>query len=295
MTAAGAAEGSVADLAVELLIWMYGRRSAAGIPVPLGEFIADEDPRAAPAEAAARVLRGRGHLTLEYVFGGALVGPTPAGLAEADQVTRARGRVDAQFTHVLDELVRQAAEAPDAVVRLLPFLARTRFLGLPLREGIVWRAARYLHGQMLAQLWTDGPDGPALMLTSRGEDCAMSISNTTVRQYMNDQRPPAAPAFTMNVYGGAAAQGVTVTQHVGGPAGGRALLAEQIRALAAEHGLGGAAFDADVALVQDADQEPARRAGAWHRIRAGLLQAAPALAGQAALVGIEQGLGVLTQ
>ncbi|WP_030296674.1 hypothetical protein [Streptomyces katrae] len=295
MSAAGAADGAVADLAVELLIWMYGRRSAAGIPVPLGQFVSDEDPRAAPAEAAARMLRGRGHLTLEYVFGGALVGPTEAGLAEADQVTRARGRVDAQFGYVLDELVRQAAEAPDAVVRLVPFLARTRFLGLPLREGIVRRAARYLQGHGLAQLWTDDPDAPALMLTSRGEDCAMSLSTSTVRHYMNDQRPHTAPAFIMNVYGGAAAQGMAVTQNLGGPAAGTALLAERIRALAAEHGLGGAAFDADVALVQDVDQDPARRAGAWHRIRAGLLQAAPALAGQTALAGIELGLGLLTR
>ncbi|MFE6843695.1 hypothetical protein [Streptomyces sp. NPDC057686] len=295
MSAAGAAEGSVADLAVELLIWMHGRGPAAGIPVLLGEFVADEDPRAAPAEEAARMLRSRGHLTLEYVFGGALVGPTAAGLAEADQVTRARGRVEAQFGHVLDELVRQAAEAPDAVVRLLPFLARTRFLGLPLSEGIVWRAARYLQGHRLAQLWTDDPDAPALMLTSRGEDCAMSLSTSTVRQYMNDQRPPAAPAFTMNVYGGAAAQGMTVNQHLGGPAVQMAELAERIRALASEHGLGGAAFDADVASVQDVEQDPGRRAGAWHRIRAGLLQAAPALAGQTALAGIEQGLGLLAQ
>ncbi|MFI6003051.1 hypothetical protein ACIA98_22000 [Streptomyces sp. NPDC051366] len=294
MSAAGAVDGSISDLAVELLIWMYGRRSAAGIPVPLVEFAADEGPRAARVEAAARMLRGRGHLTLEYVFGGALVSPTAAGLAEADRVTRARGRVDAQFTYVLDELVRQAAEAPDAVVQLVPFLARTRFLGLPLREGIVWRAARYLQGHGLAQLWADDPDAPALMLTSRGEDCAMSISTSTVRKYMNDQRPPASPTFTMNVYGGTAAQGMTVTQHVG-PAAETARLAEQIRALAAEHGLDGAAFDADVALVQDADQEPARRAGAWHRIRAGLLQAAPALAGQTALAGIERGLGLLTQ
>ncbi|MBT2456696.1 hypothetical protein [Streptomyces sp. ISL-86] len=260
------------------------------------EFVADDDPRAAAAEAAARMLRGRGHLTLEYVFGGALVGPTKVGLAEADRVTRVRGRVDEQFTYVLDELVRQAADDPDAVVRLRPFQACTRFLGLPLRESIVWRAARYLHGHGLAHVLMSDGETRALMLTSRGEDCAMSMSTLTVRQYMNDQQQPAtAPAFTQNIYGGVAAQGMTNTQNIRHPSGETALPIDRIRALAAQLGLDAASFDEDVELLQDTAQEPARRAGAWRRIKAGLLQAAPALAGQAALTGIEHGLDCLVQ
>lgn len=296
MTAAEVTEVLAGDLAVELLIWLCAGRAVPGEPVVLGEFVADDDPRADAAEAAARMLRSQGHLTLEYIFGGVLVGPTKAGLAEADRVTRVRGQVDEQFTYVLDQLVRQAAEAPDAVVPLRPFQARTRFLGLPLRESIVWRAARYLHGHGLAQPLTSDGELWALMLTSRGEDCAMSMSTLTVRQYMNNQQQPAtAPAFTQNVYGGAGAQGVTITQNVGHSAGETALLVDRIRSLAARHGLDGTSFEEDVELLQDAAQEPARRAGAWRRIKAGLLQAAPALAGQAALTGIEHGLDCLVQ
>ncbi|MFZ3468601.1 hypothetical protein ACODT3_34170 [Streptomyces sp. 4.24] len=281
------------ELALDLLLWFRTCRTGPGSMVSLAEFVADEDPRNAAAQDAARLLRSRSHSTLEYTFGAALVGPTAAGLAEADRVARARGQVDEQFTFAVDELVRLAAAAPDAVVRLRPFAARTLFLGEPLREGIAWRAARYLGGHGLARPWMNDAEEPALMLTSRGEDCAMSLSTSTVRQQMNDQRPQVAPAFTMHVYGGAAAQGMSVTQNVGGPAEETALAVDRILALATAHGLGGAAFEADVEIVRDPALQPARRAHAWQRIRDCLLRAAPALAGQTALLAIERGLGLL--
>ncbi|MFF3620486.1 hypothetical protein [Streptomyces sp. NPDC002467] len=282
------------DLAVELLIWLRAQRSGRAAESALTDFVADDDPRAAMAEAAAQLLRSRGHITLEYTFGAALVRLRAAGLTEADRVVQVRGRVGPQFDHALDELVRQAAESPDATVSLKSFLARTTFLGLPLRPGIVRRAVRYLQGHELVMPFPPafGGEPDALMLTPRGEDCA--VSNRNVRQYMNDRQQPATtPTFTQNVYGGAAAQGVTVSQNIGHPATETALVIDRIRALAAAHGIGGPQFDADVEALQDAEREPAGRAGAWHRIREVLIQAAPALAGQAALAGIDQGLGLL--
>lgn len=86
---------------------------------------------------------------------------------------------------------------------------------------------------------------------------------------------------------------MSVTQNVGHPGPDTSLLIERLRGLLGEHGLSGAAVDGDMAVLTDPAQEPASRAGAWHRIKAGLLRAAPALAGQAVLVGIDQGLGPL--
>ncbi|MGW0752776.1 hypothetical protein [Streptomyces sp. NPDC002587] len=289
---AGLATERTDDLAVELLIWLRERGAAIGSEVPLDDFLTDDHPRATQADEAARRLRSIGHITLEYTFGAALLGATAAGMVEADRVVQARRRVRPQFEFLLDELVRQAAETADATVCLRLFLTRTRFLGLPLRPQIVRRAARYLQGHGLALLLRPDGESEALRLTSRGEDCA--VSTLTVRQYMNHQQQPAAAAtFTQNVYGGAAAQGMSVTQNVGHPATETALLIDRLQALASEHGLSGTAFDGDVAVLQDVDQEQGRRVGAWHRIRAGLLQAAPALAGQAALAAIDQGLGRL--
>ncbi|MFE3762478.1 hypothetical protein ACFXPI_12015 [Streptomyces sp. NPDC059104] len=279
------------DLAVELLMWLLEAPAATGAQLVLGDFVADDEQRAGRADAAARMLRNRGHATLEYTFGAALVAATQAGLAEAERVVRDRGSVDRQLEYLLGELLRQAAGAPCGTVGLGPFRAGTRFLGVPVHPGILDRAVRYLVDRRLARLLMADGKPATLMLTPRGEDCA--VSTLTVRQYMNDQQQTAAPAFTQNVYGGAAAQGVAFTQNVGRSETETALLIGRLRVLLSEHGLPGPLFDGDIEVLQDPDQAPARRAGAWRRIRARLLQEAPALAGQAVLLGIDHALAPL--
>ena len=109
---------------------------------------------------------------------------------------------------------------------------------------------------------------------------------------MSEQTPATAgPSFTQNVYGGTAAQAMTVTQNIGVQADQLADLMRQLRGLAPTLSQTCQEdFLADVEVLEDMEQAPRARLNAGQRI---MLALNTAPAAQAVVETLEQVISAL--
>ncbi|NJQ13489.1 hypothetical protein [Streptomyces bohaiensis] len=127
-----------------------------------------------------------------------------------------------------------------------------------------------------------------LKLTVRGIDCVMA--GVSVREYMAMQNSAGAgPVFNQNVYGGAAVQGVHVTQNVGIQPGELVDLVHKLRDVATQFPpVEREKFLNDVEVLGNNGQSSRDRISAGQRIKAALVSASSRIGGQAIIAAVEK-------
>ncbi|MGW2612711.1 hypothetical protein ACWC4A_51985 [Streptomyces mirabilis] len=275
-----------------LLMWLTNRTGRDTYElVNVAEFAAAEHLPVQSAQQAAQLLELQGQVTLTVAFGPTIHARlTIRGLQEADRTDAERRDPAARFDYALSQLVAAAAADPAGELRLLSVIGTTVFLGDRLKNDEILRAVRYLHDNALAVASPlSGHQPEALTLTSRGWDCVLSAMKMKVRQFVSEQdTPPPGPTFIQHNYGGgAAAQGMNVTQHVGVPPAQLADLVRRLREVAPR--LEPSVRDEflqDVEILDDPDQAPQDRLSAGQRIRAALAQGGAQVGAAAILAGL---------
>ncbi|WP_282704033.1 hypothetical protein [Streptomyces sp. CC219B] len=250
-------------------------------------------------EEAARLLERSGFVTLTVTFGPTIHARlTWGGLRAADEIAAKRRSRAARLDHVLGELVNSADEDPTGTVRLDEFIATAVFLGEHMEIDEVLRAAQYLHDHGLATVTTGAGHQPeALILTSRGIDCA--LSGKRVRQFVSEQNTPAVgPVFNQyNSNGGTGAQGMHVVQHVGVQPAQLADLIRQLREVAPQLELDEAQRDSfieDIEILDDSSQDTQVRLSAGQRLRTALAEGGTRVGTAAVLAGLDRIVAMIT-
>ncbi|MDG9728531.1 hypothetical protein [Streptomyces sp. DH41] len=269
-------------------------------------------------EAAIQLLKDRDLLDVvqRYQSSRERIQLTWAGKREATRITAERQAPGAWFNHTVERLVHAAFLKDISSSGLSSFAENLLFWGSDLNgsssrsSDMVKRVSYYLRDRGLAELTTSTYSYQVrdvgyrwwnkrmrtveiirhkeLKLTARGIDCVLSGKN--VREYLSAHGSAGAgPVFNQNVYGGAAAQGVNVTQNVGVQPDQLANLIRQLRDIAPQ--LPSAEreeFLSDVEVLEDTDQPPQDRLSAGQRIKAALINGGSHLGGQAIVSALER-------